>query len=575
MNKTLLSKSTLFFLFINICVSIAALSQQKIVKPESLKNKSIEEIAQLITDKKIGELYEKQFFEGKDKNEHLDNLIDLGIALYNLKNYKQSITYFIKAEKLAKEIKNDKLLFFSVMKQSHCFLQIWKNEKAIQAYYKALTIAKASKNINQEIIAYSGLIAVLPLIGKADKAIDFSNYALQLVKKSSFNNKKNHVRLLTTIADAYLTKGDYQNVQTYIDKGIFMAKKLTFKEGLLDLYIKKGRVFRHKKELNLALEYLHKATSIMEKDSIAHKFFPLVNANYYLARCHFDLQEYNESINYLQKVTSFVTDEDLEKMNVIDVYYLLAKSYVKIDKKDKAIELLDKVIELKGRVESKKNKTINEFYEQDSVKLLNQIEGLQGQLKKDKTTKTYLLIWIAMVLLALISLVLIYVRKQQANQKKFKTLLQQINDLELNKNKTDYSNNQLKKNKKNLMINDDKVIDIVKKLNKLEAQEYFLNVNCNLRAVAKKVKTNATYLSQIINNHKGKKFNDYINDLRIEYAVKKLKSDKRFRSFSIKGIATELGYKSDYSFAKHFKNKTGINPSYYIKEINKLAEEEK
>jgi len=31
-----------------------------------------------------------------------------------------------------------------------------------------------------------------------------------------------------------------------------------------------------------------------------------------------------------------------------------------------------------------------------------------------------------------------------------------------------------------------------------------------------------------------------------------------------------VGYKSDYSFSKHFKAKTGINPSQFIKQIKEL-----
>ncbi len=86
--------------------------------------------------------------------------------------------------------------------------------------------------------------------------------------------------------------------------------------------------------------------------------------------------------------------------------------------------------------------------------------------------------------------------------------------------------------------------------------------------MSKKVKTNTTYLSKIIKTHKAASFNDYINDLRIEYALKRIKNDKKFRSFSVKSIALEIGYKTDNSFTKHFKSKTGLNPSYYIKKIN-------
>ena len=571
MNTPLLSIRMYFFFLCHLATITTIHAQEKQEATNSIKNISIEKLAQIITNKKGGNIYEKTFFNNEDENINLQNYIQLGEALYNLENYKQSVVYFSKAADLAREIDDNRLLFISTIKQSQCYMQSWKNEKAIEAYYNALTIARENKNIDQEIIAYSGLIAILPLINKEDKAIAFSIYTLSLVKKSTFENKKNHVRLLTTIADAYLAKGDYDNMLTHVDTGIAIAEKLNFKEGLLDLYIKKGRIYNYKRQWPQAFEYLYKAETILKEGNITHRFFPMIYTNYYLAISFYDLKEYDKAIAYLLKTLDLLKDEDLEKVMVVDTHYLLAKCYLKKGNSEEAIKFLTKVIELKDRVQNKKDKVINEFHEQDSEKLLSQIEGLQGQLKKDKKANAYMLIWIAIILSILFIVVAIYIKKQKANEKKFKTLLQQITELEKNKS---LSSKKTNKNLKSIVIDIDTIEEIIKRLDKLEEQEYFLHINCNLRSMAKKTKTNATYLSQIINSHKGKNFNDYINDLRIEYVLERLKNDKRFRSFSIKGIATELGYKSDYSFTKHFKMKTGLYPSYYIKEINKLVSSE-
>ena len=46
------------------------------------------------------------------------------------------------------------------------------------------------------------------------------------------------------------------------------------------------------------------------------------------------------------------------------------------------------------------------------------------------------------------------------------------------------------------------------------------------------------------------------------------------RRYLIEAIALEIGYKSTDSFVKHFKNKTDLNPSYYIKQLNKMGTSE-
>ncbi|WP_299104807.1 helix-turn-helix domain-containing protein [uncultured Tenacibaculum sp.] len=105
-------------------------------------------------------------------------------------------------------------------------------------------------------------------------------------------------------------------------------------------------------------------------------------------------------------------------------------------------------------------------------------------------------------------------------------------------------------------------------LKKLEKEQYYLNKECNAYNTAKRIKTNTSYLSIVINSHYQKNFNSYINDLRIHFVLEKLQNDKRFRLYSIQSIAEEIGYKSSDSFAKYFKQHTGLLPSSYIKSIS-------
>ncbi|WP_298417163.1 AraC family transcriptional regulator [uncultured Kordia sp.] len=506
-------------------------------------------------------------FQNTEK-QTLQQYIDIGNELQKNERYVKSIAYFLKAIKLAKTIKDNDLLFRAYMKLGNSYFFSWKNEKAIEAYFNALTIARKNKSIDQELIAYSGLIAFLPIIHKEEKAIDFSIYALSIIDKASFKNKENHVRVLTTICDAYMAQGNFNAMFPHIEKGILLAKKLNFREGLVDLYIKKGKYFRHQKKWKKAFECLYKAEKILKENNIAHPFFPKVNTNYAIALCFYDLKKYDDAIQYLLNSIEFIKEKDLEKDNVINTYNLLAQCYSEKGNYKKATTLLNKVIEIKNAASRNKEKATNEFHEQDSEIFLLQIVALQNQGKEDKQKMNYLLLGIIMATSAFFATLILHLKKQKINRARFRRLLKRISSLEKNEKET--FSKKPKNEIKNIPVDDSTVKAIIVRLDKLEVQEYFLNANCNLQSIAKKTKTNVTYLSQIINNYKGKSYNDYINDLRIEYVLKRLKNDKKFRSFSIKGIATELGYKSDDSFVKHFKNKTALNPSYYIKELNKM-----
>ena len=101
-----------------------------------------------------------------------------------------------------------------------------------------------------------------------------------------------------------------------------------------------------------------------------------------------------------------------------------------------------------------------------------------------------------------------------------------------------------------------------------ENKNKFLANNINLVSLAKELNTNSTYLSHIINNTAGKNFANYINDLRIDYAIKKLKKEPKFRRYSIAAIAEEVGFNNIKSFSRAFLKKTGEHPSEYIKKLS-------
>jgi AraC-like DNA-binding protein len=75
-----------------------------------------------------------------------------------------------------------------------------------------------------------------------------------------------------------------------------------------------------------------------------------------------------------------------------------------------------------------------------------------------------------------------------------------------------------------------------------------------------------------MNSQYGFGFNTYLNNLRIHYAIQRLKNDKIFRSYTVQAISEELGYKSSNTFTKAFKKETGLLPSYYIRELTLLEE---
>lgn len=96
---------------------------------------------------------------------------------------------------------------------------------------------------------------------------------------------------------------------------------------------------------------------------------------------------------------------------------------------------------------------------------------------------------------------------------------------------------------------------LLQKLEKFETSEKFLKKEINTSWLASNLNTNPKYLSETINTYKGKNFTNYINGLRIDYIVRKLYNDPKYREYKISYLAEECGYASSQVFVIAFKNK--------------------
>jgi YesN/AraC family two-component response regulator len=65
-------------------------------------------------------------------------------------------------------------------------------------------------------------------------------------------------------------------------------------------------------------------------------------------------------------------------------------------------------------------------------------------------------------------------------------------------------------------------------------------------------------------------FSNYLSNLRIVYCIAELRENSTLRNYINKALAQEIGFRNSESFSKAFKKETGLNPSYYIKALNKL-----
>lgn len=111
---------------------------------------------------------------------------------------------------------------------------------------------------------------------------------------------------------------------------------------------------------------------------------------------------------------------------------------------------------------------------------------------------------------------------------------------------------------------------LLKKIADFENSKGFLNKEVNLNFLAKKFNTNTKYLSEIIKRYKNKNFNQYLNELRIDYLIEQLNTNEKVLNTKVSFLASDFGFNSHSSFSTIFTQYVGKSPSEYIKELKQV-----
>ena len=411
------------------------------------------------------------------------------------------------------------------------------------------------------------------------------------------------------LIEVYMLKGKYKEAYALIDEGVKEAQAANNVEFLYYMYEFKSRIdFFQKKYKNASLNA--KKAFEFAKQLKNEEFINEIN--FRKAFISFKENNFKKSLVMLQPILK--SEIKKSSLQAAEYYELTAKVYKNLDSTRHSVTYYSKYIEEKNKASQEYLSAIQNIHDitlkeevadvQDSYEI--ELKEEISEREKQKTTKW---IWTGIsvaLLLLIVTLVLFFKNKSRINQKRFDDLMLKVNAFEANKaenqdkiddinekedvleggeiklpqniedkviEKVDstLSNVDINENTDSgYVINDKKVEEILVKLKNLEDKMYFLRQDCTLHNMAKKLKTNTSYLSKIINTHLDKTFSAYINELRINYAIIELKNNTRLRSYSVRAIAQELGYKNADAFSKYFREATGISPFVYIKKIQEI-----
>jgi len=447
-------------------------------------------------------------------------------------------------------------------------------------YVKAYAIAKRQKNLQQEVHVMQHLIASKIIWGDKHDALKLQQTREKIIRSPDYiNNLKKLTRsnaqldinqlyineLLssnTNYVYCHLNLKNYDSTRFYLKEGKRLLNKYNWldKQGMINWYM----------EVEMELSYyenkyervIEKARTLLKNQEQIEPYSKM-NVNYYLGLALTKLHKDYEGIRYLIKADSLV---DTYKLNLLpkdrNLFVSLNKYYKSVGDVNNRIKYLRKLIKADSVVKiNLKHFEPNMIRNIETPQLIHEKEQLISDLEERNRDSLIINLGIACLLILSLSSMIYFVLRRRKDKEVF--------DILITKNSR---SNGFEKNQYSYDISSDVINSILKKLEKFEREQEYLSTDISLQRLAKLFDSNANYLSRVINLKIGKNFSQYINDLRIDYAVGKISNDKKFRKYTIKAIGEECGYRNAESFSKAFYRKNKIYPSNYINKLNKTTE---
>lgn len=293
-----------------------------------------------------------------------------------------------------------------------------------------------------------------------------------------------------------------------------------------------------------------------------------------MARYFFLKEDYNTAIIYLEKGLLKIDNLPYNDMKLI-YYELLTKNYLALHNDEKYYYYNNLYTDLKTKLDGNKKEGIQyivklvETYQNKNIEYQKQHKF--GQLKN-----------VSIIVLFFVAGIIVYSFYESGRSKDLKKQLgffekqkerEELRLAQANKQRNDIGKENKTSEKDLLKVSKEKEDEILNKLIEWEESDHFLNKNMSISMLSAQTGINTKYLSEVINTTKGKNFNGYVNELRINHIAHLLKTDPAYLNYKVSYLAEYSGFSSHGAFTNVFKSVTGMSPNTYIQEILKNKRE--
>lgn len=445
--------------------------------------------------------------------------------------------------------------------------------------------------------------------GQINKAITYALKASLLAEET--NNYEWIARISGFLSTQYRSTGLKSTGLRFLSKGMNAALKIsdatmaTIFQGTA--YQEKAYYEMEDKAFQKAIASLKKAAILFEKlpDNPTKYFMLATNEemlgknNFYASNFDIAQTHYSDGLDYLKKASSedsplkgFIYDGlgkvffNQKQYNKAHDYFLKAAAIAeRVDFTTLKIEVYQDLSNYYDVVKDMpKYKHYNKLYNnvlQNQIKENKQsadkiVTTINNNAQKSSKNKEIYLYLSGTIIFVLAITFLLYGIQKKRERKKFERIVKLLEERNLQSRFSEISKTipETAQKQPTLMMSPAVEELLVGKLKEFELGNKFTNNSITLSSLSTLLDTNSKYLSHVINRHKGKDFNSYINELRIFYIINKIKNDTVYVNYKISYLAQESGFSSHSKFSAVFKTIIGLPPTVFLEQYqaSKLKE---
>lgn len=527
-----------------------------------------------------------------DNNEHLAFAASASSYLYQLKGNKAKVdvTYNEALQYLEKVPQSASKTRLQAYICNFRGLTEWKRgnfSKALDNYQKGIKYSITVDDVIQIVKFKSNIALINEEVGNYQLAItnlrqnnDFIDKNERFYSREQYQNSKSNINLdLGGSYEGYFMK-NLDKLYLLDSAAYFYKKSVTYSQNFIGNKITAklslGNVYLMKKDF-INAEKTYFDILFLSKQNNNEDIY--VIANYNLGDLYNSLKKYDKALVFLKKVDSISLKNKSLDDNFLRSNYLQAKIYSEKNEPNLAYKHSKIYLDIYEKNQTKLRDEAQEVnFKLSSQDLSQEMVGIQEKYKNEVFWNKALQVFYVLLVVGIVFLLIKNIRDKNKAHKKMNALIEEFKaNLEKKEDPVtaeiaeieveDLEEIHLKKENVNLSIDEAKENKIVEKLLALESKLEYLNADFTLPYVAKKIKTNTTYLSYVVNKRFGKSFGEYSNELKINYVINQMITNHMYRKYSTQAIAESVGFKNAVSFAKSFRKRTGVSPAQFAANI--------